>query len=189
MGLATAEPPGPLTADPRPIPSGGAHRIWHADKRDHRRVSRSMTQPRTPAHAPGRPHPHGLGRHRRSVAAGTGVALGGALTYVALADPHRPSSIYPPCPFKMLTGWNCPFCGGLRMTHDLLHGDLLAGIQDNVFLLVALPLLAVWVLVRRARGGALPSRAALLTVVVVTIAWTVLRNLPAFPLFPTVLGG
>jgi hypothetical protein len=44
-------------------------------------------------------------------------------------------------------------------------------------------------LVRRARGKGLPPRAALLTVVVATIAWTVLRNLPAFPLFPTVLGG
>jgi hypothetical protein len=47
----------------------------------------------------------------------------------------------------------------------------------------------VWALVRRARGRALPSRAALLTVVAATIAWTALRNLPAFPLFPTVLGG
>ncbi|WP_306460711.1 DUF2752 domain-containing protein [Mycobacterium arosiense] len=117
------------------------------------------------------------------------MALGGALSYVALADPHRPSSIYPPCPFRLLTGWNCPFCGGLRMTHDLLHGDLPAGIYDNVFLLVGIPLLVVWALVRRARGRALSSRAALLTVVVATIAWTVLRNLPAFPLIPTVIGG
>jgi hypothetical protein len=141
------------------------------------------------AHAPGPPRPHALRRHRLYVTAGTGVTLGGALGYVALADPHRPSSIYPPCPFKWLTGWNCPFCGGLRMTHDLLHGDLIAGIHDNVFLLVGIPLLAAWVLVRRARGKGLPPRAALLTVVVATIAWTVLRNLPAFPLFPTVLGG
>ena len=75
------------------------------------------------------------------------------------------------------------------MTHDLLHGDLVAGIHDNVFLLAGIPLLATWALVRRARGKGLPPRAALLTVVVATIAWTVLRNLPAFPLFPTVLGG
>lgn len=148
-----------------------------------------MTPPRSPAHTPGLPHRHGLGRHRLSIAAGTGLALGGALTYVALVDPHRPSSVYPSCPFKMLTGWNCPFCGGLRMTHDLVHGDLVAGIHDNVFLLVGLPLLAAWALLRRARGRALPSRAALLTVVIATIAWTVLRNLPDFPLFPTVLGG
>ncbi|OBL00459.1 hypothetical protein A5646_20915 [Mycobacterium sp. 1245499.0] len=148
-----------------------------------------MTQPHSPAHAPGHSHPDGMGRHRLVISAGTGLALGGALTYVALADPHSPSSIYPPCPFRMLTGWNCPFCGGLRMTYDLLHGDLLAAVHDNVFLLVGIPLLAMWALVRRARGRALPSRAALLAVVAATIAWAALRNLPAFPLFPTVLGG
>lgn len=146
-------------------------------------------QPHPSAHAPGRPHQLGARRHRLLIAAGTGVALGGALGYVAMVDPHNPSSVYPACPFKWLTGWNCPFCGGLRMTHDLVHGDLMAAIHDNVFAFVGIPLLVAWMLVRRARGKGLPPRAALLTVVVVTIAWTVLRNLPAFPLFPTVLGG
>lgn len=146
-------------------------------------------QPHPPAHAPGQPHPRGPWRQRLVIGAGTAVALGGALGYVALADPHSPSSVYPACPFKWLTGWNCPFCGGLRMTHDLLHGDLMAGIHDNVFLLVGIPLLAAWMMVRRARGKGLPPTAASLTLVVATIAWTVLRNLPAFPLFPTVLGG
>ena len=130
-----------------------------------------------------------VGRHRLAIAAGTGLTLGGALTYVALADPHSPTSIYPACPFKWLTGWNCPFCGGLRMTHDLLHGDVQAGIHDNVFLLVGIPLLAVWLLVRRGRGKVLLPRVALLTVLAATAAWTVLRNLPDFPLFPTVIGG
>lgn len=129
------------------------------------------------------------GRHRLGIAAGTGLTLGGALTYVALADPHRATSVYPACPFKWLTGWNCPFCGGLRMTHDLLHGDALAGLHDNVFLLVGIPLLAVWLLVRRAHGKLLAPRAALLTVLALTIVWTVLRNLPDFPLLPTVIGG
>ncbi|EUA41236.1 hypothetical protein I549_3084 [Mycobacterium avium subsp. avium 2285 (R)] len=81
------------------------------------------------------------------------MALSGALGYIGLADPHDPASIYPPCPFKWLTGWNCPFCGGLRMTHDLLHGDLWAAVHDNVFLLAAVPTLAAFLLVRRARAG------------------------------------
>lgn len=74
------------------------------------------------------------------------MALSGALGYIGLADPHDPASIYPPCPFKWLTGWNCPFCGGLRMTHDLLHGDLWAAVHDNVFLLAAVPTLAAFLL-------------------------------------------
>lgn len=148
-----------------------------------------MMQPQASAHAPGRPSSHGLRRHRIYTAAGTGLTLGGALGYIALADPHSPGSVYPPCPFKWLTGWNCPFCGGLRMTHDLLHGDLIAGIHDNVFVLVGIPVLVAWALTRRARGKAPLSVPALVAVAVATIVWTVLRNLPDFPLLPTVLGG
>ena len=70
---------------------------------------------------------------------GTGAALAAGLAYIGLADPHRPGSLFPPCPFKLLTGWNCPACGGLRMIHDLLHGDLAAAVVDNVVLLVGLP--------------------------------------------------
>jgi hypothetical protein len=89
----------------------------------------------------------------------------------------------------MVTGWNCPFCGGLRMTYDLLHGDLLACINDNVFALVGIPLLAGWVLMRRRRGRRPLPFGAVLTIVVATVAWTVVRNLPGFPLIPAVLGG
>lgn len=131
----------------------------------------------------------GLRRHRLYVAAGTGTLLGGALGYVALVDPHSTTSVYPLCPFRWLTGWNCPFCGGLRMTHDLLHGDLMASINDNVFLLVGIPMLAGWVLIRRAQGRSPLSVSALVAVVVVAIAWTVLRNMPGFPLIPTILRG
>ncbi|OBI82993.1 hypothetical protein A9X01_21405 [Mycobacterium asiaticum] len=111
------------------------------------------------------------------------------MLYIGLADPHSPHTIYPQCPFKWLTGWNCPACGGLRMTHDLLHGDLAASINDNAFLLVALPLLAAWVLVRRLRGQSWLPVPTVATVVVLMTAWTVVRNLPGFPLVPTVLSG
>jgi len=130
-----------------------------------------------------------LHRHRLYVAAGTGTLLGGALGYVALVDPHNTTSAYPLCPFKWLTGWNCPFCGGLRMTHDLLHGDLMASINDNIFLLAGIPMLAGWVLVRRARGRTPLPVSALVTLVIAAFAWTVLRNWPGFPLIPTVLRG
>jgi hypothetical protein len=115
--------------------------------------------------------------------------LAGAVGYVALVDPHNTQSVYPLCPFKWLTGWNCPLCGGLRMTHDLLHGDLMATINDNLFLLFALPALAGWILLRRRRGEPVLSTPAVVTVTAVAIAWTVLRNLPGFPLVPTVLSG
>jgi hypothetical protein len=128
-------------------------------------------------------------RHRAYTAAGTGVVLAGALGYVGLVDPHNTNSVYPVCPFKWLTGWNCPLCGGLRMTHDLLHGDLVAAINDNVFLLVGIPLLAGWLLFRRHQGKSPLPIPATVTIIVAAIAWTVLRNLPGFPLIPTILSG
>ncbi|MBU9765043.1 DUF2752 domain-containing protein [Mycobacterium sp. TNTM28] len=117
-----------------------------------------------------------------------GVLGVGALTYVGVADPHRPGFLFPGCPFKALTGWDCPACGGLRMTHDLLHGDLGAAVVDNVFALVGLPMLALWLLVRWRRGKSLFPLPAVVTIVVTLVVWTVVRNLPGFPLVPTLTG-
>ena len=122
-------------------------------------------------------------------ALGAGVALAGSLAYIGLADPHRPGFLFPACPFKTLTGWDCPACGGLRMTHDLLHGDVAAAITDNLFLLIALPVLAVWLIVRRRMGRRLMPVAAVAVLVVTVTAWTVVRNLPGFPLVPTLVEG
>ncbi len=36
-----------------------------------------------------------------------------------------------PCPFRTVTGWECPLCGGTRMGAALLHGDLSAAIAFN----------------------------------------------------------
>ncbi len=91
-------------------------------------------------------------RVKTTAAVLTGAGLAGALTYIALLDPHRPGSPYPPCLFRALTGWNCPACGGLRMTHDVLHGHLLEAVHDNVFALVLIPLLTVGVLAGRRLG-------------------------------------
>lgn len=118
---------------------------------------------------------------------GATALLAGALAYVGLVDPHRPGSVFPSCPFRLLTGWNCPACGGLRMVHDLLHGDPAAAVTDNVFLLAVIPVLAVWILLRRRRGRTVSPTSALVVAAVVTTAWTVLRNLSGFPLMPTVL--
>ena len=137
----------------------------------------------------GQCHRHGPHRWRLYGAASSGLLLAGALGYVGLVDPHSTNSVYPLCPFKMLTGWNCPFCGGLRMRHDLLHGDLAAGINDNVFLLFGIPVLIGWIVLRRRLGRSSLPVPAVVTIVVAAFAWTVLRNLPGFPLVPTILSG
>ncbi|WIM88802.1 DUF2752 domain-containing protein [Candidatus Mycobacterium wuenschmannii] len=115
------------------------------------------------------------------------VAVVGALAYVGLVDPHNPGAIFPICPFRLLTGLNCPGCGTLRMVHDVLHGDVAAAVNDNVVLLVGLPLLAGWIVLRRRRGQWPLTLPAAVTVLVTLATWTVVRNLPGFPLVPTLL--
>jgi hypothetical protein len=118
---------------------------------------------------------------------GTGALLAAALGYIGLVDPHKPDSIFPVCPFRLLTGLNCPGCGALRMIHDVLHGDLAAAINDNAIVLVGIPLLAGWALLRRRRGKLPVTLPAAAVVAITLLGWTVVRNLPGFPLVPTLL--
>jgi hypothetical protein len=128
-------------------------------------------------------------RTRLYGALGTGALLGGALAYVGLADPHSSGFVFPACPFKLLTGWSCPACGGLRMAHDVLHGDIGAAIVDNVLLLVGLPALLAWVVVRWRSDRPIMTMPAIAAIAVLALTWTVVRNMPGFPLVPTVLDG
>lgn len=58
-------------------------------------------------------------------------------------DPET-SNIFPKCPFYALTGLKCPGCGTQRALHDLFTGDFLAALGHNAFLLVSLPLCALY---------------------------------------------
>ena len=149
---------------------------------------KSVTDPFQHGATPVGSRPAGRWYRRHLYAAlGSGALLAGALGYIGLVDPHNPDSVLPVCPFRLLTGWNCPACGALRMTHDVLHGDLAAAINDNVLLLVGIPVVAGWILLRRRRGKSLLTMPAAATVVITMLAWTVVRNLPGFPLVPTLL--
>lgn len=126
---------------------------------------------------------------RRDRRVGIAAAAVAALAYVAIADPHRPGTLLPRCPTKLVTGLDCPACGGLRLAHDMLHGDLEAAVHDNPFLLLCSPALAV--LVWRSRSGQRPGFAAVpdrvaYSLAGAALAWTVVRNLPGWPLKPTV---
>ena len=60
-----------------------------------------------------------------------------------------------PCPFREVTGWECPFCGGTRLGSALLHGDVAAAFGYNpvVFISLVLGVVvgAMWVV--EALGG------------------------------------
>jgi|SRR5258708_5831497 len=63
----------------------------------------------------------------------------GVIATIALFcfDPNR-YGFYPQCIFHQTTGLLCPGCGGLRAIHHLLHGDISAAFQFNLFLVVSL---------------------------------------------------
>jgi hypothetical protein len=68
-----------------------------------------------------------------------GILVGGA----ALSVVYATTGIGLPCPFRALTGWQCPLCGGTRMGNALLHGDLWSAFVANPVALVAVAVLAV----------------------------------------------
>ena len=115
------------------------------------------------------------------------IPLTAALGYLWAVDPHRPDSIFPMCPVKAVTGLDCPGCGGLRATHDLLHGDVLLALRDNAFLVIMAPLLLAVLAWERHRGRPvrLPRWAAL-GVFALALAWMFVRNLPNWPYPPTI---
>jgi len=126
-------------------------------------------------------------RGRLYTTLGTGAVVVGSLAYIGVGDPHRPNFLFPPCPFYAATGLFCPGCGGMRMVHDVLQGDLAAAVVDNVVALIGLPLLLAWILLRRRSERPWMTPVAAVVIIAVAVTWTVVRNLPGFPLVPTVL--
>ena len=118
-----------------------------------------------------------------------GLVVAGC-AYLAVNDPNDPSALMPRCPTKLVTGLDCPFCGGLRMVHDLLHGQWAAAAHANLVLLLALPLLGLlllrpwWPDAAERTFDRIPGRVFAVGLVVLGVAWMVVRNLPAFPLHP-----
>ncbi len=111
------------------------------------------------------------------------AAVAGATAYVGLVDPSR-SSVYPLCPSRLLFGVDCPACGGLRGTHDLLRGHVGQALDHNLLLpgfFAGLGVvLALWLLplVGRPAGTLTIPRWARLGMVALLAAFTVARNLP-----------
>ena len=109
---------------------------------------------------------------------------------VSAIDPHRRHRFLPRCPVKLLTGLDCPSCGGLRMGHDLLHADLTAAMHDNAFLLLCAPVLGalMWRTASASPGDevlVLAPRAAY-TLASAAMLWMIVRNMPRWPLKPIV---
>ncbi len=116
------------------------------------------------------------------------LAVGVMLAGVLFAFNPAEHGFFPGCFFRVLTGWDCPGCGGLRATHQLLHGNLRSAFALNPLLVLALPLAgffgARFLLARftgRKPRPPWPSAHWIWVAAAVVVAFGVMRNLPWWP--------
>lgn len=112
---------------------------------------------------------------------------------LALSALYATTGLGLPCPFRAITGWDCPLCGGTRMGEALLHGDVSAAFGFNPVALIGIFVAGVlgvlWAV--EAAGGPVvrlpralsmrlqrvPVRLWLIAALAATVAYTLARNL------------
>jgi hypothetical protein len=121
----------------------------------------------------------------------TVATLAAATVALHVRDPHVTHS-WGVCPLYATTGIYCPGCGGLRGVNDLTNGHVGQAASSNLLLVLALPFAAAF-FARWAYGAwtgrevrAIPAlpRPVIVTLIVVALVFTVVRNLPGSWLAP-----
>ncbi|OUL35915.1 hypothetical protein BV372_09335 [Nostoc sp. T09] len=119
------------------------------------------------------------------------AALSGIIVLAAIIlyffNPSN-SPVYPPSPFRSLTGLYCPGCGTLRALHQLLHGHILKAFELNPLMMLAMPYLVYSYVCYSAPiiiGAKIPQifikPAWIWLVLKIILGYWVLRNIPFAP--------
>lgn len=116
----------------------------------------------------------------------TGVIL--AATFILYFFNPSTSGVYPPSPFRALTGLYCPGCGTLRALHHLLHGHIITAFGLNPLMMLALPYLiysyisySAPVILEREIPQIFIKANWIWLILKVILAYWVLRNIPFAP--------
>ena len=103
--------------------------------------------------------------------------------YYYLVSPAEHPSLTWGCPFHLLTGLDCPLCGGQRAYHAFLHGEFMEALAYNYFLVIAVPYLAMLVCLSLSEGKIalilekiVFNKYVFGTFMVLLLAWLVVRN-------------
>lgn len=95
-----------------------------------------------------------------------------------IAPPGSPLAKWlPKCMVYQNTGLYCPGCGCTRALSALLHGDLKASLHNNLLLIPASLTAAILIV----KPGITLRRPVAIAIVVIIVAFTVLRNIPCAP--------
>lgn len=115
-----------------------------------------------------------------------GVSLGlGALLYLKVWLPLTNIGI--PCVFRELTGFYCPGCGITRVVLSLFKLDVVQAFRYNPLLFVLLPLYLIYFVTTK-KQMTMMSKATMAVMLIITLAFGLLRNIPMFDyLAPTVI--
>lgn len=98
------------------------------------------------------------------------ITVGAVLVWLFAGNPEDPAAGFLKCPFHQLTGLQCPLCGAQRAVHHLLHLRLGRAFASNPWLVA----IAVYAVVYAT--GHWRSKRALLTMLILTMAWGAIRN-------------
>ena len=89
------------------------------------------------------------------------------LFIIAVFNPED-TSLYPRCPFYVLTGYKCPGCGTLRAIHRMLHLQFSAAFAYNPLLMFAIPYIVLISISSKIAKNHIVSRGV---VIVVLLYW------------------
>lgn len=96
------------------------------------------------------------------------------------------SNLFPKCPFKILTSYECPGCGSQRAIHYLLNLNIGSAIKANALLVLSIPyvLLLIFTELLKSKSrfftrlyNILYSSKAIWTVFLIIVFWWFARNL------------
>lgn len=114
-----------------------------------------------------------------------------ALALVFIYHTYNPAkySFFPKCPFRLLTGFDCPGCGSQRAFYFLLHGDVLQAARQNVLFVASVPFLLIHfyykgktaVTRKDYRWKAIYHPLTPKIIFVVVVVFWVVRNIPVYP--------
>lgn len=94
---------------------------------------------------------------------------------------------FPKCPFKTITGYQCPGCGSQRALHHLLNQNFTKAFEANALLVLSIPYILVLYISECLKTKnqflnriykKLYSPKAIYILLAVVIIWWIFRNIP-----------
>lgn len=123
------------------------------------------------------------------IMAGVWLGLAAVAIFLFFFNPASPANqFFPKCPFRLLTGMQCPGCGSTRAFYQLLHLHPVAAFKLNPLMVLTLPFIVYGLLgfTRSALMGR-PQRRLFIPPIylwawlVLLIFFWIFRNTPWYP--------